>query len=634
MRAVRAGSAAIAAALFPAPVLKIVALFTLTVFLSLFPGAGESAVAQESGSASATDGSLEWYEHEIRRALVLERYDRAMRLIEAGRSEYPEAIELSIVAGDLFADRGLYRRALDEYREAEAEHPGDDGAARPEMVELLRRIADTLGRMNRDQEAIPYYERLIELAPDDISIAGDAGWTWFKTQNAERGIEVVESALERLGSDPGVEMTLGTLYASLYDHENALAAYRAAVEGAREEGFSALESVALYNLSLLEKAFYRFEESFEATERSIEVSERASAYLSRGGLHERRMDFPAAERDYRRAYAIDQETPLPRMALSSLYRRFGDLDSALGYARSVSGERDLSWLYNFGSDDVRHRMDSHEALYKVYRARFHRGRFGAGGGLSVRVRRGAERVHDRIMWWYHRQRFRRKARALAERFIDSGQELDGRRYAFSAQAGSRALVLRSLDRARVVETALIPPAEADYRLDRALIEEDRGRLQALLSAFDSPWQADRREAALGGLIEKMRPGRRIGDYDRIAAALYELNPGGFLTRGRPIPAALVVDGLDTSEHRRLASALERAGIRIRPEEQARVPLLVALDLSSHYAGIVRVYRRGEEGREEAEHVLLRERPISVPQHLDRRSAGDLADRVVNAITQP
>ena len=593
-----------------------------------------------SSAAAADDRErdAEWYRSQAREAILTERYERAFELLEEARERYPEEVDFALLAADLFFERELYERALAELRRAQADHP-DDGT-------LLHRIADTLGRLNRDHEALEYYERLLEIEPDSAAIAGDAGWTYFKTQNSDRGVAVLEDAVERIGPEAGLKMTLGTLYADLYEYERSRSAYREAVELAREQGRRSLESVALYNLSLLERTFLRYEESFAATEAAVEAAERPSGYIARGQLYRRRLEFEPAERDLRRAYALEEETPLPAVALSELYRRFGMLDRAIAYAESVAGDDDVSWLYRYGSDTERHAMDVHEALYRAYRDRYRRAAFDARSGFVAWVRRVAQRIHDRVRWWYHEQRYRMKARSVADRYLAADQRIDGLWLAWRAQGGARALAERALQRSREAETAQIPQTEAIYRLERALLRGDAAELHALRSAFDGRWFAVERERVLGGLIEELPVGRSPGEYDRIATELYLLNPGGVLARGRPLPAALRVEGAGGVEGR-LAAAFERAGIRLRNGDDGGIALEVVVEidgvtgggeggasgaaLAGARQGIARI---SVYAMADGERSLVRREELPAPEGESRRAVGEFAEAAVGAITVP
>ena len=606
-----------------------------------------------AAAADDPDRDAQWYRSQAREAILTERYERALELLGEARDRYPEEVDFALLAADVFFERELYERALGELRRAQAGHPDDST--------LLHRIADTLGRLNRDAEALEYYERLLELEPDSAAIAGDAGWTYFKTQNSARGAEVLEDALERIGPEAGLKMTLGTLYADLYDYERSREAYREAVALAGEQGRRSLESVALYNLSLLERTFLRYEESFAATEAAVEAAERPSGYIARGQLYRRRLEFEPAERDLRRAYALEEETPLPAVALSELYRRFGMLDRAIAYAESVAGDDDVSWLYRYGSDAERHAMDVHEALYRAYRDRYRRAAFDGRSGLVAWVRRVAQRIHDRVRWWYHEQRYRMKARSVADRYLEAEQRIDGLWLAWRAQGGATALSLRALERARDAEIAQVPQAEATYRLEGALLRGDTAELHALRSAFDERWFAVERERALGGLLDDLPVGRSPGEYDRIATELYLLNPGGVLARGRPLPAALQLEGAGAIEGR-LAAALERAGLRVRNNGEAQRALEIVVEMDGHTGresgeasaaiaplagsperdlagemlagGTPGAVRIAVYATIDGERRLVRREEVPAPEGESRHALGEFAEAAVRAITAP
>jgi tetratricopeptide (TPR) repeat protein len=508
------------------------------------PDSGQPPVAVEERDA-------EWYREEARAAIRGEHYERALQLLESAKEHFPEQAIFARMLGDLYFERELYEPALTEYRIADRAAPGHYGT--------VNAIAVTLGRLNRERESVTEWERLVELYPDRVEPIHNLGWMYFKIHQLEAGEELLLDGIKRFGLDADLAMTLGTVYADMYEFTRSEHYYRTSIDLATDAGDDGFVSVAYYNLSLVEKAFYRFNTALESTNRSLSFARRPTGYLARGELHELRMDFADAQRDYLQAYALDEETPLPRINLAAMYQRFGMLDAARAHIEDVYQDTNLSWIYNFGTDRNRHFMDVHEILADTYEGLADERKLTPAHGLLGHARRLVERLVYAVKGAYHRMRFRFYANEVARALLEEGRELDGHWTFYQASEAHRRIAAKYLGRAEALETRMIPETVAAYQVERGVLFGEVPLLVQALESLSAPWENDVREMALRGVLEH---GNRLSPAERAGAAgeLYRLNPGAFRQYGLHLPVALTIvtgDGADSAGQRRRLRALTR-----------------------------------------------------------------------------
>ncbi len=110
-------------------------------------------------------------------------------------------------------------------------------AAAPEIAGVLRgedpapidRLADELFTQGHYAEALPLYERLIELSPDDVEAHNDLGLARHYTGDTLGALEVLERGTEKDPAHQRIWLTLGFVRAAAGE----TAAAREALERAR-----------------------------------------------------------------------------------------------------------------------------------------------------------------------------------------------------------------------------------------------------------------------------------------------------------------------------------------------------------------------------------------------------------------
>ncbi|MFQ3619978.1 MAG: tetratricopeptide repeat protein [Spirochaetales bacterium] len=509
--------------------------FTFFSLILLLPG----VVHSEEGSENLLYLHPEEVLQTARIAQEQGRSDRALRILQRGKEVFPQVAEIRMALGDLFSQRDLPSLALEEYKEAEA--------LKPDSSLVWRRLALTYSKMEILDLAVPYYERLYARYPDSIEAAADLGWSYFKTHKLKKGKEVLEEALQRFGPDRRIAMTLGTLCSSLYLYLEAKQYYRLAVQEALKKRDARFASVAYYNLALLEKSFNNYPEALEATEHSLALEQRASGYLALGDLYEGRMDFSKAEAAYLRAQELD-ETPLSRLSLASLYRKFGYLDKALALGRELVSLTDYTWMYYFGTSKDRYCMDVHELLRDTYRGLANREIISTRDGKPT----GFSWIYSKIRqgWYsllshYHTLAFRRYAYKVGLGYQKEGNLLHTYITYHKAFEGHPRRALHYLSLAESLELSVNPESFRFYLLERAKLLTDLSLLSQAVTLFANPWEKEYLEEALAhqALIiqrnlkgwSRNSSGSLQQEYRRILEHLQKINPQALTQRGLYFP---------------------------------------------------------------------------------------------------
>ncbi len=543
-----------AAALAVARGFALAAAFSLAlaaVRLAAQAAPDPAAVPAADSAANPVEGSADWYDRQARTAIERHGYEAAAKLLGEAKRAFPDDVRFNLALASLYYDEELWRLALDEY--VEAEHKG---AAESEHY---TRIARCLGKLDANREAVAWLERGTERWPGDASLVDDLGWMYFKVHRYADGVRLLETAAEESGMSSDLAMTLGTLYSGRGDYAESLRHYRTAIELSAVDDSGYFASIAWYNLSLLERRFHHYPAALQATDESLAAEDLASGHLARGELLESRMDYRGALAEYEAALARD-DTPLAKVSLAILHRRFGRLDLALRYAAEALAEEDPAWLLYYGSDVAHYRLDVHESLADIHEgaARLALGRPTAGP--LARCRELASAAVNALRGWYHRQRARLYAAEVGRAYLAEGAEEDGALHLADATEAYPRISLKYLERARVVETARAPHAEVFYRIDEGTLRRSAGMIRGAIDHLDPVWE---RLSLADALIEFVPLAAREGDREGRREAvnrLFAVNPGALAPEGLGLPLVLRFTGdWNGRERRAVRRLLRRSG---------------------------------------------------------------------------
>lgn len=277
--------------------------------------------------------------------------------------------------GHVYLQQGRFARALEAYRHAAQQQPGEPA--------YRRSVATALRRLGRLDEATAELHDLIAGAGDDAATYAELGEVYAE---AGRGIEAVESyaravalrpddprlyarlgrmrrsigdllgaraalqrAVELHSSDAAVQDELGQVLAACGEMESALAAYRAAVSldpqcAAYHRRLGAL----LRDCGDLDDAAAALRVALELRPESAETYGELAELLWRTGETEQALDA------YRRAHALAPDSPDHARALGLAYSRLGrarDAERLLREALALAPARaDLHYDYGVAAE--------------------------------------------------------------------------------------------------------------------------------------------------------------------------------------------------------------------------------------------------------------------------------------------
>jgi transglutaminase-like putative cysteine protease/tetratricopeptide (TPR) repeat protein len=550
-------------------------LLMLLIFIALAGSETKAQNNEENGFSAADELYMDATEAEF-----AEFWERAIELFKEGNVRYPHDPRFPWALGNLYYSRSLYGLAWEEYRKAEAISPFN--------TDILLRLANTAGYLNLDQRSVEYYERILTLDPDNKEAIGSLGWMYYKVHRLGDGEQILSAALERFGDDPDMSMTLGTVYSDMYQYDKGKYWYQQAIDLGEALGDRYFTAVAYYNLSILESRFYRFDFSMDATNASLNAQNRASGRLARGELYLRQLDLERSQRDYETAYETDT-SPLAKLNLAQVYQISGRLEEARLYAEDCLKGSDLSWMLHFGIDSNRYKRDIHDILYKTYTGLTETERFMPWGRTGEKIRSFFRSISFRFKAEVHQRLYRKYSLAAADAYGTAmyeggGPHIESFSQYYNAFEGYPRRALGYLNKARELESSLIPAAKPSYDLEEGLLLKNKVLWEKAFAGLDPLWEREMiaqcyKEFALSGNAAGLAKAAR----QAAAEELFVLNRGALRQAGIALPVEIrVVSGGENGalnfrrNERTLLKALAKAGLT--PAGNAGLPARFKLSI--------------------------------------------------------
>ena len=538
--------------------IKMLLLIFLIAFIT-----GSQTRAQE-GDEFIFSSADELYD-EACEADFSENWERAIDLYREGSTRFPEDIRFSWSLGNLYYSRSLFGLAWDEFRKAEATAPDNPA--------VLNRLARTAGYLNRDSVSVDYYERALQIDPDDRETIGNLGWMYFKVHRLADGEKLLTSAIENLGDSPDFSMTLGTVYSDMYRYDDSKYWYNKAITMGENIGDRVFTAIAWYNLSILEARFYRFDLCMDATNYSLGMQNRSSGRLARGELFMRQMELEKAQGEYEAAYQSDT-SPLSKLYLAQIYQLSGRLEEARLYAEDCLKGSDNSWMLNFGIDPDRYKRDIHQILADTYSGLAQTERFLPWTSPMEKIRSLFRRISFKLKYEVNIRLYRKYSLAAANAYAgkisnEGGAHFDSFIQYYNAFEDYPRRALSYLNRARDFETGLIPAAIPSYNLEQGVLTGDESLVEKALFDFDPLWERESLAECYGEFAKPKNSSLfnlRRQNPERSAEELFALNRGALRQAGIKLPVRfnLVLSGDAMPSKRNLERALSSAGFRNEP----------------------------------------------------------------------
>jgi tetratricopeptide (TPR) repeat protein len=520
-----------------------------------------------------------WYFDEAEKAISKENYEYAISILKEGQGLFPLSYRIAEKIGDLYFDKELYSMALEVYGEGER--------LDPENGSIIYKVGSTLARLNENDEAILYYERLLDYSEFRDIAVDDLSWLYYKVHRLEESEKLL---LDEIGRTfhRNLAITLGTVYSDMYNYEESKKYYLLSIEDAFHDDAMYFASVALYNLSLLEYSFYNYEQSMEYTEDSLNSLDRSSGHLARGEILQLAGRYREAEEEYLKAETMD-DTPLSRIALAGLYQKTGHLEQALAYILDVQNRRDLSWMYYFGTDKNQFSMDLSHPLSLIYKAMAEKERRRLYNTPLEWIKGKIHQIEYRILSFYQEQIYKKSARTVGDH--NQGKSDLNSWWAYSrASMGNTSTFMKYIELCEAFENNLTVKAVPWYLLEKGRESSDYNMLNQALSLFRSDWEVEQIMETLVHLIHLEKKSSVVLKRNRLNH-LFALNSGALLQNGLALPLILEHNG--TGSERKLKGYLEKSGsdVSLRADEGFAYKLIVTIE-ENEYSWYL-LDRRGE-----------------------------------------
>jgi len=499
----------ITAWIFPLSVISPGKILTVFLLIGLLAGSQSQMVtAQDSQQAAAQSAqSLQSSGEETISADALfkeasdadysEHWERAIELYKKGLKSFPGDARFPWALGNLYYGRVLFNLAWDEYRKVEILNPYD--------VPVLIRLARTAGYLNRSAESASYYERALEIEPDNMEVIGSLGWMYFKIHRTADGEKLLTSAVERLGYNSDLSMTLGTIYSDMYRYDDSKYWYGKSIELGEEYKDNEYTSIAWYNLSILESRFYLYELCMRATDSAIKLYNRASGHLARVELLKQQLKLIEAQRECEIAYETDT-SPLSKLRLAHIFQKSGRLEEARLYAQDCLKDGNNSWMLNFGIDPDRYKREIHHTLAKTYSGLLNTERYLPWETPKEKMlslfRTVSYILKKEVNYKLYRKYCLAAANAYAETFSDDGAassgavnsgadiNLDSLAQYYNAFKDYPRRAFTYLNKAREFETDLIPASLPFYDYEEGFLFNNKRLIEDALREYNPFWERE------------------------------------------------------------------------------------------------------------------------------------------------
>ncbi|WP_461247655.1 transglutaminase domain-containing protein [Treponema sp. R6D11] len=550
--------------IFPLSVISPGRMLTVFLLIGLIASSQSSQIvtAQESSQQAASQAessqqaalSADALFKEASDADYSENWERAIELYKKGSETFPDDGRFSWSLGNLYYGRSLYGLAWDEYKKVENIFPNN--------APVIIRLARTAGYLNRNAESVSLYERALEIEPNNMEAIGNLGWMYFKVHRLEDGERLLISAVDRLGANTNLSMTLGSIYSDMYRYDESKDWYNNSIKLGEEKNDKEYTAIAWYNLSILESRFYRYDLCMDAINSSLKIHNRSSGHLALGEILKHRLKLVETQKEYETAYETDT-SPLSKLYLAQVYQMSGRLEEARLYAQDCLKDSNNSWMLHFGIDPDRYKMNIHLTLADIYLGLLNTEYFLSKASLKEKISSLLKTVSYMLKKEVNLKLYRKYSLASANAY---GATLSGASSGGAVSGVNRDIHLDSLtqyynafhdyprravtylNKARTFETALIPAAIPFYDYEEGVLFNRKHLVEKALREFDPYWERE-----------------YIADCHKALKNeenLFALNRGAPNQAGMKLPVHLdLFFEEDAKENKHLETALLRAGFK-------------------------------------------------------------------------
>lgn len=289
----------------------------------------------------------------------------------------PSFVEAKIALGDALVVKGDDRRALEAYQSAMKLRPGDEDALRPAASICLRLESNT--------QAIPLFETLVRLHPDDIKAKTDLGIAYaatgqfakaeqqltevhrkapqdpaglvalgaldLKTGGARAAIPLLLDAVRAVPDEYKPHFLLGSAYNRVGEYENATKELGLAAK-LDPNNFEVQYQLAqayghIGNREQQQQAMARFNALRERSKEDPTARAKGPSPLTDAEALAEQGEFEDAIELARKALSLEPENDRIIFLVASLYYDAGQFDAASEYAKRAVAKAPSEWKYHY-----------------------------------------------------------------------------------------------------------------------------------------------------------------------------------------------------------------------------------------------------------------------------------------------
>jgi transglutaminase-like putative cysteine protease len=427
---------------------------------------GENIYSQDINFNIPDMDNVDAYINMAQTALNGNFYDKALAILNAAESKFPDSYKPNYRKGKIYITNELNENALIELLKAK-----DKGY----LTEILyTEISNCYGKIGEDKKAVEILEEAYNYYKT-IELYDNLGWMYYKVHDLSKGIKLVEEGLKTYPKSSDLLMTLGTLYSEAWDYPKSKESYLNSIDYSYEDYKSnSFRSIAYYNLALLEHGFLLYDNAFNSTNAAISYINRSSPHLELNYLYLGALELNNAYNEVIKATQLEPRTLFPEMSLVKINALAGKLDEALTLLNDLLNTNDFSWMLYFGTNKAAYYSEIFMDISLIYEYKANMVNFSEKNSIKNRFTRIFRKIYYKVKSLLFNIRYTNVLIKIGEEKIKGGSNLEGLHQIYDAYERIwPAKALKILKLTEDIELKAIPAKKRFFDINRAILNGRR-----------------------------------------------------------------------------------------------------------------------------------------------------------------